>query len=295
MPKASRALTDCYDALNLKGMSADLAQEIVLCARDDLSSAARKQPELVRAAVRRHLEARIRVRSRQPVPGTGPLVVFLLGQTGVGKSTTLVKMAGLQARAGRSVGLINADTVRAAAGFQLEDMARPLGVEVESLPNVAAFKEALARHADQAALFVDTPGYGHADRTHLAELAAMIESAPRRQVFLVLACNTPLAELREITRGFRPLGLDGLIFSKADETQAVGIALTLACETDVPVAYISTGRRVPDDLEVATPAQLSRLLWDDSDTPEISDYHMPWKTERMHFETCYESPEKRLL
>jgi flagellar biosynthesis protein FlhF len=260
LPEVSEPLTDGYAMLCQKGMAPELAQEIILAARDELSPLAQSQPDSVRAALRRQLEQRVHTRPVQPLRGSGPLVVFLLGQAGVGKTTTLVKLATRQFLEGRRVCLVNADMARAAASAQIEILGKALSVDVETVNGPEAFKNALARHDDKQVIFVDTPGYSHRDKEHIAVLAALAKEAPRRQVFLVISCTTSIDEMERIVQGFRVVGLDGLIFSKLDETEALGMALTLACRTDVPVAYLTTGRRIPEDIEPCTPERLSALL-----------------------------------
>ncbi len=261
LPESSETLTACYDTLCRKGISPDLAQEVVLAARDELSPTAQHQEEAVYAAVCRHLEKRIRTRSLQPLRGSGPLVVFLLGQAGVGKTTTLVKMATRQFLEGRRVCLINADLERATAGVQIEVFGKALNMDVETVSGADAFREALARHEDKQVIFVDTPGYSHRDKERIGRIASLTSLANRRQSFLVINCTTSLDEMSEIVRGFRPVGLDGLVFSKIDEADYLGMAVTLACQSDVPVAYFTTGRRIPEDIEPATAARLSALLF----------------------------------
>lgn len=260
LPEMSEPLAACYETLCRKGMSPELAQEIIVAARDELSPLAQNQPDSVQAAVRRQLERRVRVRPVQPLRGSGPLAVFLLGQAGVGKTTTLVKLATRQFLEGRRVCLVNADMARAAASAQIEILGKALSVDVETVNGPESFKDALARHGDKQVVFVDTPGYSHRDKEHIAMLAALAKEAPRRQVFLVIGCATPVDEMERIVQGFRVVGLDGLIFSKLDETESLGMALTLACRSDVPVAYLTTGRRVPEDIEPCTPERLGSLL-----------------------------------
>ncbi|MCC7353020.1 MAG: hypothetical protein IT330_04620 [Anaerolineae bacterium] len=260
LPESSETLTECYEMLCRKGIAPDLAQEVILAARDELSPTAQHQEEAVRAAVCRHLEKRIHTRPPQPMRGSGPLVVFLLGQAGVGKTTTLVKLATRQFLDGRRICLVNADLERATAGVQIEVFGKALNVDVETVSGAEAFREALARHEDKQVIFVDTPGYSHRDGERIGKIASLTSAAHRRQSFLVINCTTSLDEMNEIVRGFRPVGLDGLVFSKIDETESLGMAVTLACQADVPVAYLTTGRRIPEDIEPGTPARLGALL-----------------------------------
>ena len=256
LPQVTQALANCYDRLCRSGIAPELALDVVLGARDELSAVAQSQPAPVLAAVRRHLEERMHIRTPRPIPGTGPLVVFAVGQTGVGKTTTLMKLAAQQAASGRRVAIINADTVRPGAEAQLATLTRTTEVTVDTVIDTRDFATALGEYGDRAAIFVDTPGCSFRDTQVHSKIAELVRTASRRQVFLVLACNTPLSEMEASTQGFASLDLNGIVLTKLDEAQSLGAAVTLACRGSGAMAYYSTGRRIPDDLEVATAQRL---------------------------------------
>ena len=247
-----------------RGLDSELAKALVLAARDELSTLAQSQHELVQAAVRRQLEKQLNTRLPKVIPGRGALVIFVFGQAGVGKTTTLLKLAArLVLYEDRRVAIVNADTARPASQLQIEFLAKPFDLVVETVisSHPQALQSALATLADRDVIFVDTPGYSWRERAQILQLDALVKVAPRRQSFLVLGSSIIVEELDQILQGFRPIGLDGLVFSKVDETELTGTIVTLSCQSPVPVAYITTGRRIPDDIEPASPERLSALIF----------------------------------
>jgi flagellar biosynthesis GTPase FlhF len=265
LPEVSTILADVYDALLASGLALDLAQQVVLAARDELSGAAQNDLLLVRSAVRRQVEAAVNCRPQQVIRGTGPLTVFLLGQAGVGKTTTLTKMAAKQSLIeGRRVAVINADTERMGSQPQIEALSRVLDIEVNALTGSASELElALARHADKDVVFVDVPGYSQRDRSSLKRLEELVAVAGRKQCFLVLTASTALDEMHQTLRAFRPIGVHGIVLTKLDEAEYYGTAVTFATQSKIPIAYVTTGRRMPEDIELATPGRLGSLLFGD--------------------------------
>jgi flagellar biosynthesis protein FlhF len=262
LPGCGEALISCYEELCRVGMKPELSQALVLAARDDLSSRAQTEPQVVEATTRRQIELKLQTRSPRVLCGSGPLVIFMLGPTGVGKTTTVAKLAARQALIeGRRVGIINLDTSRPGAHEQLDALIQPLNtVPVDSAITDEGFQQKLAAQSARDVVFVDTPGVGRQDRSELARLRGLAESAPRRQCFLVLNASTSLVEMEATLRSFQPIGLDGIILTKLDETGALGPAVSLACGSSVPIAYLTNGRRIPHDIQAATPEHLSGLL-----------------------------------
>jgi fused signal recognition particle receptor len=213
-------------------------------------------------AMQKALEDEIRAILERPqaaVPFSArPWVIFALGVNGVGKTTTLGKLADLYRREGRSALLVAADTFRAAAGEQLEVWAARTGTPIhrgqEGSDPAAVLTDGLrmARARGHDAVLVDTAGRLHTKGNLMAELAKMTRVAEREvpgaphERLLVLDATTGsngLAQGREFARS---AGVSGLVLTKLDGTAKGGVAVAIVEELGVPIRYVGVGEDVAD-------------------------------------------------
>ncbi|HEY9720667.1 MAG TPA: flagellar biosynthesis protein FlhF [Oscillatoriaceae cyanobacterium] len=196
----------------------------------------------------------------KPVPGEQKIVA-LVGPTGVGKTTTLAKMAANFTLAREaSLAMLTIDTYRVAAIEQLKTYGDIIGLPVEVVLTPQGLKDALRTHQEKNMILIDTAGRSPYNRMHLNELKSFLDISPKRETHLVLSSTTRLADLKRIVRNFGNTGVDRLIFSKTDETDAVGGIISIAHETGLPVSYITTGQSVPDDIMIADSTEMARML-----------------------------------
>ena len=201
--------------------------------------------------------------SPQPVAlnGVRPHVVALVGPTGVGKTTTLAKLAARFALLEhRQVAMITADTYRIAAVEQLKTYGEIIGVPVEVVFSPAELKEAVARHKSADLVLLDTAGRNPHNAMQMAELKGYLEAAGSCEVHLVLSLTTRPREALRVVELYHAAGFHRLLFTKADEAEAWGLVPNLVERTGVPVSYLTTGQKVPDDLEVADPNRIAAFL-----------------------------------
>jgi flagellar biosynthesis GTPase FlhF len=191
-------------------------------------------------------------------PRRGPRILALVGPTGVGKTTTLAKLAG-KARLERkeAVGFVTLDLYRVAAVDQVRAYADLLEAPLEVAGTPAEFRRALGRLAGLDLVLVDTAGRSPLDARRVAELAAFLGAAPEIEVCLVLAATARLREMRDAFARFSRCRVQGLIFTKLDEALVAGDLLELAARAPVPVRFLAAGQEVPDDIEEATPERLA--------------------------------------
>lgn len=190
------------------------------------------------------------------IPARDPLeqggVVVLVGPTGVGKTTTLAKLAAryAAARSPRDVALVTTDTYRVGGREQLATYGRLLGMPVFEAGAEQGLPELLDRLADYPLVLVDTAGLGQRDRA-LAARFNWMSAARRLRSWLVLPANAQAEDLDEVVRRFRCAAPEGAILTKLDETGRLGAALSVVIRHRLPLGYIADGQRVPEDLHRA--------------------------------------------
>ncbi|MBI5509019.1 MAG: flagellar biosynthesis protein FlhF [Deltaproteobacteria bacterium] len=210
---------------------------------------------------RRVLEAVV----AQELTGTPPeprRIIAVVGPTGVGKTTTLAKLAANAALVDhKRVGLITVDTYRVGGIDQLRTYGELIKVGMQVARDPKSFRRALERHADCDLVFVDTAGRGPTDAAQMTGLATMFAEAAI-EVHLVIAAPTPARELQRILHRFEALRCACLLFTKLDEAVGLTALLNAAGVCHKPLSHVTFGQRVPEDIEVADPAGLAVRLVD---------------------------------
>ncbi|SIN95888.1 flagellar biosynthesis protein FlhF [Sulfurivirga caldicuralii] len=185
-------------------------------------------------------------------------IVALVGPTGVGKTTTIAKLAGrfVMRQGASQLALVTTDCYKIGAQAQLQTFADLMGVPVHVARDQSELVTLLMGLRGKKLVLIDTAGMSQRD-IRIAQQATNRQGGglPVRNL-LVLSAATPLKVMREVVEAFGQLKLDGLLFTKLDEATQLGSALTLATETGLPLTYFSEGQRVPEDLQVADPQEL---------------------------------------
>lgn len=265
-------LLDFYMKLLQADVARELADTIVADIRDDLSPAELADPAIVRQATLTRIEALLPPAdatlptSRQP--DGRPLTIALIGPTGVGKTTTLAKLAAAyKLRHAQRVALVTCDTYRIAAVDQLRVYADIIGIPLKVVLTPAEMAAACEELAGYDCILIDSAGRSPSDDARLAELRAMLDAAKPHQTHLVLSSVVGQSALLRAADRFGALKPDHLIFTKLDEAASFGVLVEVSRRVKAKLAYVTTGQEVPDDIEPGRPDRLARLILDRSLTP----------------------------
>ncbi|MBR1930407.1 MAG: flagellar biosynthesis protein FlhF [Lachnospiraceae bacterium] len=193
-----------------------------------------------------------------------PKVVIFIGPTGVGKTTTIAKVASNYSMEGKKkIALLTSDTYRIAAAEQLRTYANILEVPFRVIYTEEEMQNAIRDFADCDYIFVDTAGHSHQNGEQIANMKKLldaIDECASRQTFLVLSATTKYRDLTKIAKIYKDITNYQLIFTKLDETSSVGNLLNLKLYADTPIAFITYGQNVPDDIEQFNPQKTVKQL-----------------------------------
>ncbi|SKC74285.1 flagellar biosynthesis protein FlhF [Maledivibacter halophilus] len=179
-------------------------------------------------------------------------IIFFVGPTGVGKTTTLAKLAAKQKIMNKkSVAFITADTYRIAAVEQLKTYSEILDVPLTVVYESKEMKDAIEDYSDKDYIFIDTAGRNHKNKELLSELNNLLKHVKSPDIFLLLSLTTSYNDIKDIVKSYSFLENYNLIFTKADESSCLGNILNVKFLTTMPLSYLTTGQSVPDDIEVA--------------------------------------------
>ncbi len=180
----------------------------------------------------------------------GKPFVNVVGPTGVGKTTTLAKLAAQAVmKDGKRAAFITTDTYRIAAIDQLKTYASILNVPLEVAYTMEDFKNAKHKFKDMDIVFIDTAGRNFRNGHYVEELSEIMDFREEMNTYLVLALTAKQKDMEEIYRQFSHIEIDKFLFTKADETASHGAALNMMLDYKIGGAYITTGQNVPDDIE----------------------------------------------
>lgn len=192
-----------------------------------------------------------------------PKIVLFIGPTGVGKTTTIAKLSSkLILEQKKKIAILTADTYRISAVEQIKTYASILSIPVEVLYEKEEVEKILPKYKDYDYILVDTAGRSHKNKDRMDDLKEFMEGFSQYSisVYLVLSATTKYKDLKKIVALYEDISECNLIFTKLDETDAIGNILNIKLDTGMPLSYISYGQNVPDDIEIMNPQVIAKQV-----------------------------------
>lgn len=255
-----QALIDLYQNLIDNDVSKDLALGIVNKMKKDVPEG---------QLTREKIEANLRIYLNRLIPEHGPLqlvegrtsYVALIGATGVGKTTTIAKLAAIHKfQMNKKVGFITLDTYRIAAVEQLKKYAEIMDAPLEVVHSPEEFGPAIDRLKDRDLVLIDTAGRNQKSAIKKQELQNYFRFTPIEEIYLVLSSTASEKNIQSNIKEFSDFPISSLIITKIDEAVTYGPILSIVAKANRSVAYITTGQEVPQDIEVSSPLKLAEMI-----------------------------------
>lgn len=189
--------------------------------------------------------------------------VFFIGPTGVGKTTTIAKIASMLKLSGKvKVALVTSDTYRIAAVEQLKTYANILGVPLKVVYSADEMANTMEELEEYDLVLIDTAGRSHNNKEQKEDIHRLLETVPeeQREVFLVMSATTKYRDLVKISQSYSEITKYSLIFTKLDETDAIGNVFNIRMLTGAPLSYMTWGQNVPDDIGKVDAQKMAKQL-----------------------------------
>ena len=261
-PKVPDELFDHYLQLIQGQVAEEIALDIIRALPRELRPEELAQPHCVRERVAEHIERLLP--ACPPVvrrSGDRPHVLVLVGPTGVGKTTTLAKLAAnLKVRDGHRVGMITLDTYRIAAVDQLRRYSEIIRAPLRVVSCPDELRSAVAGFSNMDYVLVDTAGRSPKDAAQLDELRDLLDAIDPDDVHLVLSSTSCQSAVELAYQKFSGVRVDKIIFTKLDEACHVGVVLNVCHKVGKALSYVTTGQDVPNDIEVGRGRVLARMI-----------------------------------
>lgn len=256
-----KEFAEIYRIAKNSGMNKAHLEEIMRLSLEFMPLKMREQSQTIRRYFREVLRKMIYCRKENSV---GKKIIMLVGPTGVGKTTTLAKLAARYSQIlpeKKKVGIITLDDYRIGAMEQLAWYARKMRISIDSVSESDDFINKIEALSYCDYILIDTAGHSQHDREKINELKRFIRNDEYKiDVTLVLSASTKYEDLKDAYNAFGELGVDTFIFSKLDEARGLGNIFSLVYETKKPISYLTIGQEVPSDVVVADNMYLADCL-----------------------------------
>ncbi len=254
-------LGEIYLKLIDKGIENQLAQKIISSLESIIPKGSEKDSKVVKQYLKRILISMIRTSGQIELKEKVCKVIALVGPTGVGKTTTAAKLAAkFSLNDLKKVGFIAADNYRIAASEQLKIYADILQVPVKVIYDGKDLKQAIDQFANMDLVIIDTAGRSPNDKEKMKELNELLSYSLPLEIFLLISSTTSYGEVVSYLEKFKEIPFNYLIFTKLDEATNYSIILNTLANSNLSLAYVTTGQDVPGNIEVADEEKIVNLI-----------------------------------
>lgn len=243
-----------------QGISSDIVQHIITSSLEQIEQF---EPEAFRTSVHGQVVQILQADTDKNFKtiASSTKIVHIIGPTGVGKTTTIAKLAAEQVlKNQKQVGLITLDTYRIAAVEQLKTYAEILNAPLEVVSSPQDLKKAFDKLSECDLIFMDTAGRNYRNEMLVSELNAFLKNNEACETYLVLSLTAKYSDMKVITENFLRFSLDKVLFTKMDETDSYGSVVNLAYDFNLPLSYVTHGQNVPEDISTLNEHQLTDLI-----------------------------------
>ncbi len=250
-----------FNGLIASDVSEEVARELIDRVKSGLSASNLNDRMLVKSRLMRLLEDEVKCSGPIVVAPGATRIVALVGPTGVGKTTTIAKLAAnFHLRDKHRVGLITVDTYRIAAVDQLRTYADIIDLPMEVVSTPREMRAAIARLSHLDLILLDTAGRSPKDELRIQELKAMLQEAKADEVHVVLSSVASTASMNEAAERFAAIGATSMVLTKLDESTGIGCVLPVLRNTHLPISYVTDGQNVPDDIAPADRRKMAKAI-----------------------------------
>lgn len=256
-----KSLEELIAILTERGIDQEAAATIARFAAPQMNERQRQEPDLCRQFLSQTVAGLVQTTGSLWKQGDPQKRISLIGATGVGKTTTIAKLAAEAiTQSGARVALVTIDTYRIAAVEQLKVYGEIMGLPVEVVLSPEQLQEAFRRHRDKDLILIDTAGRSPRDNVRIDELNEFLGQDSTVENCLVLSATTEERLQQKTLNSFSRLPLGRLIFTKLDESDRCGSLINIPARSNLPLAYLTNGQQVPEDLVLAEPQVVADLV-----------------------------------